>query len=311
MRGMLSICTAVVFACFFSSAVNAATVTIDFEDAPAAMAVSPGFVGTYESQGYDLVSNYCCWAVIGQPAALNNKAMLFGAWGFDFNLYGDDFTLVSFDVGFLSGSAGTVNIRGYRDGAVVASDVISISANDPLPFYQTINLDSSWQNLDRVHFSMSGVNCCPGDASALDNIVLASARTPVDITVTPLTPDGTVHPQHDGGPAGSGLNDMLDVVVLGSSTLVGDPVDFDASDIDPATLRFGPGEGGVAPDTSPTFGVDFDSDGIDDAKFNILTGDSGIQCSDTDAELTGATSAGEEFSGIDAISTDCDAVCHD
>jgi hypothetical protein len=240
--------------------------------------------------------------------------MLIGAWGFDFNLYGDDFSLLSFDTGFISGSAGTVNISGYREGALVVSDVISVPADDPLPSYQTIQLDSDWENLDRVHFSISGVSCCPGNASALDNIVLSSATpvpTSVDISVTPLTPDGNVHPHHDGGPSAvSGLNDMIDVVVLGSSTLVGDPVDFDTSDIDPATLRFGPGEGGVAPDTSPTFGVDFDSDGINDAKFNILTGDSGIQCSDTNAELTGETSAGQEFSGIDAISTDCDEFCH-
>ncbi len=175
MQRVLSVGMALLMAAFLSHGVNAATITIDFEDAPVGFATGNGFYGTYESQGFNLVSDISGWGTIGQPALLNNKAMLFGAWGFDFDLYGDDFTLTSFDVGFLSGKAGTATLRGYRDGSQVAYEAINIPAANALPFYQTVVMASGWENLDHLYFAMSGNDCCPGDASALDNIVLMTA----------------------------------------------------------------------------------------------------------------------------------------
>jgi len=162
---------------FFSASVSAATVTINFEDAPAEFATGDGFYGTYETKGFSLVSDTRGWGTIGQPAVLSNKAMLIGAWGFDFDLYGDDFALDSFDIGFLNGKVGTENLGGYRDGSQVAFEAINIPAGDVLPVYQTIQMDASWVNLDHLYFNISANDCCPGDASALDNIVLSSATS--------------------------------------------------------------------------------------------------------------------------------------
>ena len=94
---------------------------------------------------------------------------------FDFNLYGDDFSMSSFDIGFLTGKAGTINLSGYRDGSLVVSDDIFTPAGVTLPSFETIVMGAGWENLDRIHFNISGSSCCPGDASALDNIVLSSA----------------------------------------------------------------------------------------------------------------------------------------
>ena len=175
MRGIFSLCAAVLMAGLFSATVSAATVTIDFEDAPEEFASGDGFNGTYETQGFSLVSTRCCWATIGTAPQIPDKAMMIGAWGFGFDLYGDDFSLSSFDIGFLNGSGGTINLRGYRDGGQILSEVINASAGYTLPSYQTILLGASWENLDRIRFDITPDSCCPGSASALDNIVLTTA----------------------------------------------------------------------------------------------------------------------------------------
>jgi hypothetical protein len=132
----------------------------------------------------------------------------------------------------------------------------------------------------------------------------------VNVDVDPSGSVNQVHPHHDGSSAVLSLNDVISVVVLSSSTLVGDSSDFLAADIDPATVGFGPAGGGVAADSVPVMDQDFDNDGIPDAKFDFLTGDTGITCQDVEATITGETTANELFAGADSISADCDAQCH-
>jgi len=175
MLGRLSAFAVIILAGLYSAVGAASTVTIDFEDASPSFASGGGFYGTYETKGFELVSTYSNWAVITDAPQTPGKAMLIGAWGFDFNLYGDDFTLESFDIGFLYGGAGEIRLNGYRDGSLVATDLFTTPAGPQLPTYQTINLGAGWDNLDRVSFDVSPSNCCPGDPSALDNIVLTSA----------------------------------------------------------------------------------------------------------------------------------------
>jgi len=103
MPGRILVFAAAMLLSLHSAVATAATVTIGFEDAPADFASGGGFYGTYATKGFELVSTYGGWAVIGNAQQIPNKAMLIGAWGFDFNLYGDDFSLTSFDVGFLNG----------------------------------------------------------------------------------------------------------------------------------------------------------------------------------------------------------------
>ena len=62
-----------------------------------------------------------------------------------------------------------------------------------------------------------------------------------DAVITLADPTG-LHPHHDGGSdADAGLNDSVEVIVLGASMAAGDPADLDTSQIDASTLRFGPG----------------------------------------------------------------------
>ena len=118
----------------------------------------------------------------------------------------------------------------------------------------------------------------------------------------------TLHPHHDGGPSSpGGLDDVVDVVVYGASTLVGDTEDLDTDLVDVNTLSFGPAGGSAS---ASFYNLDIDSDGQDDAMFRFNMSDTGFGCTDTEGALAGDLTSGQTFEAVDAITTDCDAGCH-
>jgi hypothetical protein len=143
-----------------------------------------------------------------------------------------------------------------------------------------------------------------------DGDVAAAVVEDVDIDIAPGSPANTVHPHHNDVNVSPYLNDVIAVAVLTSSTVAGDPIDFDATTIDASTVRFGPAEGSIDPASTPIFSADQDSDGLNDALLHFLTGDTGVGCADTDMTITGETTTGVNFTGADSISTDCNALCH-
>jgi len=117
----------------------------------------------------------------------------------------------------------------------------------------------------------------------------------VDSDIIPGSAANIVHTNHHGGTGSGGLNDVIPVVLFGSSIANGDPEDFVANQIDPATVGFGPAGGGYDTASTPQFNIDHDNDGTDDAIVEFLTGDSGIVCSDETATIAGETYSGEIF----------------
>jgi hypothetical protein len=143
------------------------------------------------------------------------------------------------------------------------------------------------------------------------DVAFALPFTTVDIHVYPLKTNRRVHPHHNGTVSAiGGLNDSIRVFVFGSSTDVGDFINFDTTTIDPNTVRFGPDSGGIDPDATVVLDNDYNNDGLLDARFHFLTGDAGIRCTDTEATITGETLAGDPFGGKDSIKTACNAQCH-
>ncbi|TDJ46096.1 MAG: tandem-95 repeat protein, partial [Gammaproteobacteria bacterium] len=122
----------------------------------------------------------------------------------------------------------------------------------------------------------------------------------------------------DVGPADStnfidttSTNKSLDVAVLSTSIADGDAVDFDATQIDPTSVRFGTGLASPDANYLPTAVRDIDSDGDDDLVLTFAIPKTGIVCEDTSASLTGQLYTGSPVSGIDSVTTPDCPNCHD
>src|SRR5437867_4787891 len=92
-------------------------------------------------------------------------------------------------------------------------------------------------------------------------------------------------------PRGKGV---IPVAILTTDT-------FDATTIDPTTVRFGSNGTEAAPVQSSL--EDVDGDGDTDMILHFKTQDTGIVCGDTSASLTGETFGGQAIEGSDSIKT--------
>jgi len=88
-------------------------------------------------------------------------------------------------------------------------------------------------------------------------------------------------------------NGLIPLAIFSTST-------FDARTIDPATLKFGPGQAGPA---NPVHVEDLNSDGRPDIVIQFSTPSSQIACSDKASFLVGKTTTGEMIVGSDSIFT--------
>jgi hypothetical protein len=76
---------------------------------------------------------------------------------------------------------------------------------------------------------------------------------------------------------------------------------FDATTVDPLSVRFGPQGAQAAPKKGHT--KDVNHDGEPDLVLHFKTRATGIRCGDTSASLTGETFDGDPIHGSDAIKT--------
>jgi len=119
--------------------------------------------------------------------------------------------------------------------------------------------------------------------SALRNF--ASALSGVKIQIKP----GSNSPV----PINPRANGVIPVAILSTA-------DFDATTVDPSTVRFGPN--GAVNAQQPSF-EDVDNDGRPDIVLHFRSGNTGIACGDTLAGLTGATIAKLPIAGVEPIRT--------
>ncbi len=134
-------------------------------------------------------------------------------------------------------------------------------------------------------------------------VMMNSASTtplPVLNVVIGINGGNSIHPHHN--------DDVVPIALLTTSISDGDVIDFDATQTNPASLRFGI-NGAQDTDTAASI-ADIDNDGDADARFEFLMGDTGITCTDTTASITGETYMGEPLAGSADIDADCDAGCH-
>jgi hypothetical protein len=77
---------------------------------------------------------------------------------------------------------------------------------------------------------------------------------------------------------------------------------FDATQVDPTTVRFGPNGAAQTSERQPRK-RDVDKDGDRDLLLFFKSGELGVKCGDTSASLTGKTKSGQAIHGTDAIKT--------
>lgn len=116
------------------------------------------------------------------------------------------------------------------------------------------------------------------------------------LTVMPATVhiQVDIKPDSDINSVNTDSNGVITVAVLTSE-------DFDALQVDPDTARFGPAEAAKAHSQAHVEDVDYDGDM--DLVFHFRTQETGMQCGDTEATLTGETWDGIPVSGTDSVDT--------
>jgi lysophospholipase L1-like esterase len=154
-------------------------------------------------------------------------------------------------------------------------------------------------DLDGLHLNLVGAAKVGDDMDMLINVI-RGGPVPIRADVAPWSNENLVFPASNN-PI---LLALLSVADAPSYTL-----NLDASQIDPASVRFGPGE--AANKAQPTFD-DYDGDMHGDILLGFTTQDSGIACGDTEVNIFGETYAGESFIAEASINTtDCTTTgCH-
>jgi alkaline phosphatase D len=115
---------------------------------------------------------------------------------------------------------------------------------------------------------------------------------PVSVTID-------IAPGNDDNPINPYSNNYTVVAILSTNTAAGEPLDFDALQVAPASVRFGPGKAVAFTSQSR----DEDRDGDTDLVLYIRIPDMGIACGDTETSLSGETYAGQRITGTDNIQT--------
>ncbi len=159
----------------------------------------------------------------------------------------------------------------------------SLSAGQTVGFTLSVTLFSLVQPCSsdcgaNTIFPIGG--CCnAGD------IVIEPRVIRVDIDIKPGSFPNSINPRSHG---------VIPVGILTTDT-------FDATTVDPATVRFGATGGEAVPDHSAL--EDVDGDGNLDMILHFRTQATGIGCGNTSASLTGQTTGGELIEGSDSIRT--------
>lgn len=110
-----------------------------------------------------------------------------------------------------------------------------------------------------------------------------------------------VNPGSDPNSLNPRSRGVIPVAILTTTTAAGEPLDFDATQLDPASVTFGPAGARIAHRLGHLEDVDGDSDL--DLLLHFRTRETGIECGDSSVSLSGETLEGRTVTSSDAIRT--------
>ena len=124
--------------------------------------------------------------------------------------------------------------------------------------------------------------------STLGPALPGAHQAPIDVTIDikPGDEPTVMDPRSEG---------MIPVAILSSPN-------FDATSVDPGTVRFGATGDEAAPVRSMR--EDVDRDGDTDLRFMFRATQTNITCGDTSASLTGKTRSGQAIAGSESFTTE-------
>jgi hypothetical protein len=123
----------------------------------------------------------------------------------------------------------------------------------------------------------------------MDNVVLEFISNNIDIDFDPWNAANEINPK---------IAYFITIQINTTSIADGDAYDFDAADVDPASLQVGPNMAEVA---AAPLTADFDNDGDTDYIFGFRVEETGLTCIDTSITIAGRTFAGDPIAGQDSI----------
>jgi len=124
----------------------------------------------------------------------------------------------------------------------------------------------------------------------------------IEIDVQPQDPANFIDTSGD-------FRNKISVAILSTNTADGDVRDFDALQVDAATVTFGPGRAQV--DNHPGVVSDVDGDGDPDLELEFMLGFSQIVCEQADdVTLIGLTASGDAVIGVNSVTTPECPGCH-
>jgi hypothetical protein len=171
---------------------------------------------------------------------------------------------VPFDLAVAPGASVTLEVVGYNAGGPWVLKLLRRDTGLPLTSTPGVTIDACTANV-------------PSDACA--------EVTTVSIDIKPGSSPNTINPKSQG---------VIPVAILTTKI-------FDATTVDPLSVRFGPKGAQEAHDKGHI--RDVNKDGEPDLVLHFRTQATGIQCGDTSASLMGETFDGDPIQGSDTIET--------
>jgi hypothetical protein len=201
--------------------------------------------------------------------------------------------------------ASTVDADSLRAGPDGASNIAQILSADydedgDLDYIFAFRVHETGLTCLDHRITVSGTDLSGNPIGGTDIIVPVQCEEIATIDLDPWNVANEVRP-----------NDSytVPVAIMSTSVASGEAADIDATQIDPASLKFGPNQ---VPHTGAIITTDLDGDLDTDVVFGFDAFSSGIACGDTELIMEGNLYTTIPIVGVDSITTtDCDSgSCH-